>query len=39
MKIAKFAAVAALAVALVPVHATLAGVSAQEAARLGSLSL
>jgi hypothetical protein len=36
MKFAKFAAAAALAIALVPVHATLAAVSAQEAARLGA---
>jgi hypothetical protein len=36
MKIAKFAAVAALAAALCPVTAVQAAVSAQEAARLGA---
>jgi hypothetical protein len=36
MKLAKFAAVAALAVALFPMSATQAAVSAQEAARLGA---
>ncbi len=36
MKIAKFAAVAALAIALVPLQAAQAAVSAQDAARLGA---
>src|SRR5512137_1558418 len=36
MKLAKFAAVAALVVALIPVPAAQAAISAQEAARLGA---